>query len=159
MKKVTLLLILFIALVLTFSCAKKPPPGQLTEEEPVVIQEEEEGTMTEQPAETTAVETTAVETTKAAPETTTTVTTPPPPPAPTTVYSVQIGAFYSAAGANKRKARASSLLDKPVYVEYIPPYYKVRVGDFATKEEAESYKAVVTHYFYDAFVTETTKSP
>jgi len=145
---------------LTFSCAKKPPPGQLTEEEPVIIQEEEEGTTTEQPAETTAVETTAVETTTTAPETTTTVTTPPPPPTtPTTVYSVQIGAFYSAAGANKRKARASSLLDKPVYVEYIPPYYKVRVGDFATKEEAESYKAVVIHYFYDAFVTETTKSP
>lgn len=155
MKKVTLLLILFIALVLTFSCAKKPPPGQLTEEEPVIIQEEEEGTMTEQPAETTAVETTTT-----APETTMTVTTPPPPPTtPTTVYSVQIGAFYSAAGANKRKARASSLLDKPVYVEYIPPYYKVRVGDFTTKEEAESYKAIVTHYFYDAFVTETTKSP
>lgn len=150
MKKATLLLVLFLAMSLAFSCAKKPPPGALTEEEPVVI--EEEGITTEEPAETTAVETTAVEE-----ETTTTVIQPPP--VPTTVYRVQIGAFYSADAASKRKEKAISLLDKPIYIEYIAPYYKVRVGDFTTKDEAESYKSIVTHYFYDAFVTSTTKTP
>jgi len=145
MKRLTFLLILCIIVVLAFSCAKKPPPGELTEEEPIVI--EEEGVITEEVAETTAV----VEDT--------TVVEPPPPPEPTTVYRIQIGAFYGVSGANKRKARAVSYFDKPVYVEYIAPYYKVRIGDFATKAEALNYKSYTTQYFTDAFVVETSKTP
>lgn len=149
MKKLALLLFICLVLVLSFSCGKKPPPGDLFgEEEPIIIEEEEEGEITEEFVEEFAEE---VEE-----EVTEFEETPPPPPTPSTVYRVQVGAFYSNAGANKRKVRASSLFNKPVYVEYIAPYYKVRVGDFATKTEAESYKSVVRSYFFDAFVAETT---
>lgn len=149
MKKLALLLFLCLALVLSFSCAKKPPPGDLFgEEEPIIIEEEEEGELTEEMEE---MEEFAEEV-----EEEVTEFEEPPPPTPSTVYRVQVGAFYSNAGANKRKARASSLFNKSVYVEYIAPYYKVRVGDFVTKSEAESYKSVVRSYFFDAFVAETT---
>jgi len=141
MKKVALLLSLSLALTLVFSCAKKPPPGDITEEEPIIIEEEEEGIFTEEPA----VEETTVVT--------------PPPPTPTTVYSVQIGAFYDNANAEKRKAMASSFLDQSIYIEYIAPYYKVRVGNFVTKAEATSYKLKIIGYFSDAFVAETTRVP
>jgi len=139
MKKLTFLLILCLALVLIFSCGKKPPPGGLMEEEPIILEEYEEI------AEEAVEETTVIET--------------PPPPTPSIVYRVQIGAFYSAEGANRRKTRAISLFDKPIYIEYIAPYYKVRVGDFATETEAAIYKAKVVRYFGDAFVAETSKTP
>ncbi|MBA7595700.1 MAG: SPOR domain-containing protein [Candidatus Cloacimonadota bacterium] len=148
MKKLTFLLILCLALVLIFSCGKKPPPGGLMEEEPIIIEEEEEAEILEEYeeiAEEAVEETTVIET--------------PPPPTPSIVYRVQIGAFYSAEGANRRKTRAISLFDKPIYIEYIAPYYKVRVGDFATETEAAIYKAKVVRYFGDAFVAETSKTP
>ncbi len=149
MKKLALLLFLCLALVLSFSCGKKPPPGDLFgEEEPIIIEEEEEGELTEEMEE--------MEEFVEEEEVTEFEETPPPPPTPSIVYRVQVGAFYSSAGANKRKTRASSLFNKPVYVEYIAPYYKVRVGDFASKSEAESYKSVVRSYFFDAFVAEAT---
>ena len=151
MKKLALLLVICLVLVFTFSCAKKVPPGDFQdflEEEPIIIEEEE------------AIIEEAVEFIEEFVEDTTTVETPPPPtPEPTTVYRVQIGAFYDVSGANKRKARAVSLFDKAVYVEYIAPYYKVRIGDFASKAEAGNYKARVSNYYRDAFITETQKSP
>ena len=33
-----------------------------------------------------------------------------------------------------------SKLDMPIYVSYVPPFWKVRVGDFATYQEAQEYK-------------------
>ncbi len=133
MKKVALLLVFCLALVLAFSCAKKPPSGELFEE-PIIIEEEEPGIFEEEIFVDTL---------------------PEIPPPPTTVYMVQIGAFYDADNASKRKTRAISLFDKSVYVEYIAPYYKVWVGSFATKAAADSYKAQVVYYFSDAFVIET----
>ena len=134
MKKVALLLVLCLALVLAFSCAKKPPPGELFEE-PIIIEEEPEIIEEEIGVDTL----------------------PEIPPPPTTVYMVQIGAFYDADNASKRKTKAISLFDKSVYVEYVAPYYKVWVGSFATKAAADSYKAQVVYYFSDAFVIETKK--
>ncbi len=134
MKKVALLLVLCLALVLAFSCAKKPPPGELFEE-PIIIEEEPEILEEEIVVDTL----------------------PGISPPPTTVYMVQIGAFYDADNASKRKTKAISLFDKSVYVEYVAPYYKVWVGSFATKAAADSYKAQVVYYFSDAFVIETKK--
>ncbi|MCK4234834.1 SPOR domain-containing protein [candidate division WOR-3 bacterium] len=149
MKKMALLLILLLALALNFSCAKKPPPGDFIDEEPIIIEEEEEMEAIEEYEEMVEEDTMTVE------------TPPPPPPPPTSgkVFRVQIGAFYGTDGANKRKARSVSLFNKPIYIEYIAPYYKVRVGDFTSKAEAESFKAKVVRYYGDAFVTETTKTP
>lgn len=33
-----------------------------------------------------------------------------------------------------------SKLDMPIYVSYVPPFWKVRVGDFATYVEAQEFK-------------------
>jgi hypothetical protein len=55
-------------------------------------------------------------------------------------YRVQIGAYHSMADANSAADRARGLLGMSVYVQYIAPYYKVRVGNFTNKYEAEQYK-------------------
>lgn len=38
------------------------------------------------------------------------------------------------------------VLDEPVYVIYTPPFWKVRIGDFRTQDEAKEYKdTLVVH--------------
>ncbi|MEO0293559.1 MAG: SPOR domain-containing protein [candidate division WOR-3 bacterium] len=54
-------------------------------------------------------------------------------------YRIQIGAFRDEGEANILAARARAQLGKKVYVQYIPPFYKVRVGDFLDKYEATQY--------------------
>ena len=45
------------------------------------------------------------------------------------------------------EARIKEKVDQTVYVQYLPPFWKVRVGDFRTYEEAREYKKiVVTQY-------------
>ena len=52
-------------------------------------------------------------------------------------YRVQIGIFDIRADADKLAESARSKTDYPVYVEYITPFYRVRVGDFVRKIDAE----------------------
>jgi hypothetical protein len=59
-------------------------------------------------------------------------------------YRVQI---YSSNQQQTAKAQALELeatvkptIDQPVYVQYLPPFWKVRIGDFRTVEEAKEYK-------------------
>ena len=59
-------------------------------------------------------------------------------------YRVQI---YSSNQQQAAKSEALDLedrikekIDQPVYVLYIPPFWKVRLGDFRTYEEAREYK-------------------
>jgi cell division protein FtsN len=71
-------------------------------------------------------------------------------------YRVQIGAYGSQAEANAMADRARSLLTRSVYVQYIAPYYKVRVGDFINKYEATQYKNQLRNTSYrDAWVVES----
>ena len=71
-------------------------------------------------------------------------------------WRVQIAALSSMAGAEEVAARARERLQQPVYVEYEPPLYKVRVGDFLVREEAESMKTrAIAQDFAKAWVVET----
>ncbi len=74
-------------------------------------------------------------------------------------FRVQIFAFSSKERAEKAKQEAEQVLSLPVYIEYDPTIdgpYKVRVGDFTTREEAEKYKEKLRQEGYpDAFVVET----
>lgn len=71
-------------------------------------------------------------------------------------YRVQIGAYGSQAEANAMADRARSLLTRSVYIQYIAPYYKVRVGDFINKYEATQYKNQLRNTSYrDAWVVES----
>ncbi len=90
----------------------------------------------------------------------------PPAPAtataPTTVYGFRVQIFASSTqkGANKVADDARSLFGGKVYIEHTPPYYKVRVGDCLTKEEAETLKNLaINKGFRGAFVVETMITP
>ena len=59
-------------------------------------------------------------------------------------YRVQI---YSSNRQQTAKGEALDLeeklkntIEQPVYVQYLPPFWKVRLGDFRTYEEAREYK-------------------
>ncbi len=97
-------------------------------------------------------------------------TTPPPPPtpapvtsvAPTTVYGFRVQIFASSTqdGANKVANDARGIFGGKVYIEHTPPYFKVRVGDCLTKEDAESLKSLaINKGFRGAFVVETMITP
>lgn len=140
-------------------------PEEITAEgTPAVTVEEVPAAETVSP-ETTAIETTTAETT--ATETTATATEAPPAapaeeltPAPKMGYRVQIGAFTYEEGANKVKMRAESELNQKVYVDFIEGMYKVRVGDFLTREDAEAYRDKLISMGYNgAFLVETEISP
>ncbi|MBN1694803.1 SPOR domain-containing protein [candidate division WOR-3 bacterium] len=55
-------------------------------------------------------------------------------------FRVQIAAYQSQADANSAADRARGSLGRSVYVQYIAPYYKVRVGNFTSKYEATQYR-------------------
>ena len=52
-------------------------------------------------------------------------------------YRVQIGAFEYKNNADKMAESVLSKTDIPIYVEYITPFYRVRLGNFTEKSEAE----------------------
>jgi len=61
-------------------------------------------------------------------------------------YRVQI---YSSNQQQTAKSEALELetrikekVDQTVYVQYLPPFWKVRLGDFRTYEEAKEYKKI-----------------
>ncbi len=129
MKKTFLLIVLAISFL--FGCAKKETTeviAEKTPDTPVMIIEEEPN-VTESVDTTTNVVTTE--------ETVTTEVTETISEEPQTVYRVQIFASYSEENANKVAAEAREKMpDVPVHVVHIEPYYKVRVGDCKTPEEA-----------------------
>jgi hypothetical protein len=69
-------------------------------------------------------------------------------------YRVQIAAYQSQADANSAADRARGSLGRSVYVQYIAPYYKVRVGNFSSKYEATQYRNQLrsTTSYRDAWV-------
>lgn len=136
---------------------EKKPPKTPKGEETVVITEEET------PAPSPAPETVEEGEVVIAPKSE--IVTPPLPPAPSKVfgYRVQILAIDAAKPGSKEKAEqfareAEARLkgEYKVYVKYIPPYYKVRVGDFLSREDAEKMKMRLRSLgYYDAWVAET----
>jgi len=98
-------------------------------------------------------------------ETYTPTVTPSPPVAPSRApasvlgFRVQIFASSTENNADRVAADARSAFNR-VYVDYIAPYYKVRVGDCMTREEAEVMKNKArTRGYRGAFIIETMISP
>lgn len=149
------ILLLCAAFVILSSCATKPPSEEFFEEELVVEEEPfepeeeffEEEVIVEEPPEEFVVE----------PE----VISPSPPEAVETLgFRVQIYAFSSRPGADAAAEKARLRFPERVYVDYITPYYKVRVGDCVTRAEAEMLKARARQFGYtDAFIVETMVTP
>ena len=83
----------------------------------------------------------------------------PAPPAPpiSAVYGFRIQVFAgSYINALKVKETLEKTLTQPVYVEYLPPYYKVRIGDFLTRDQAKVLLPKIKALGYtDAFIVES----
>ena len=56
---------------------------------------------------------------------------------PTEVFRVQIYTSRLYAEAARELAIANEIFNQPVHLDYEVPYYKLRVGDFTSREEAE----------------------
>ena len=139
-KHLVLLIIFVIGALMVTSCAKKPEVGEPTEELPVLVEEE----LVEEFPESFVVE-------EVPPE-----IEAPTVPAETYGYRVQIGAFMSQSNAELFAAAARTNLTGNVYVEQIPPWHKVRVGDLLSREEAEMLRAKVLQLGYPgSFIVET----
>jgi len=85
------------------------------------------------------------------------ISTPVQPvqPAMVTGYRVQIFAFNDMASANNAIKSAQPKFDFPLYVDFHEGLYKVRVGNFLNKNEAEHYRAMAVNKGYaDAWVVE-----
>ena len=59
------------------------------------------------------------------------------------LYRVQIGVFEDQKAAEVRAGEARSKVSENVYVEFEPPFYRVRVGDFKTRKEAEQFAKIM----------------
>ncbi len=78
-------------------------------------------------------------------------------PDPVDGYRVQIFAASSRAAAEAEKANVRDTLGQDdVYIESEPPYFKVRIGNFITREAAEGLMERLKAYGYDTtFVVRT----
>lgn len=151
-------LMIAVFMFFTLSCVKQTRPTTSTSEEPVFVEEtgaqgltvtedttglaiKQESTLAQ---ETMPAETTAAETIKEMPEES------------KYGYRVQLGAFSNKELANQFAAQLRQNFTENVYVQYVSPFYKVRVGDFLTKDDAEKFKLKVWNLgFDDAFVVES----
>lgn len=72
-------------------------------------------------------------------------------------YRVQVFATFSEEKADMIAAEVRERTTSRVYVQYIAPYYKVRVGDCTNRSEAEVLKSSLYGLGYtDAFIAEDT---
>ena len=79
----------------------------------------------------------------------------PDPQVFTPGWRVQIFAASSMVNADELAEMARRRFTEPVYVEFEPPMYKVRVGDFMTRSAADNMKTrAKAEEFEDAFVVE-----
>ena len=75
-------------------------------------------------------------------------------------FRVQIFASMTEENASRVATDAREVLNDRVYVEYVAPYYKVRVGDYLTREEVEPLKNKALELGYrGAFIVETMVTP
>lgn len=85
-----------------------------------------------------------------------------PVAAPQRVYGfrVQIFASNTEDNASRVAEDARGVFNEQVYIEYVAPYYKVRVGDYLTREEIEPLKNKALSLGYrGAFIVETMVTP
>jgi hypothetical protein len=92
------------------------------------------------------------------------VPAPPEAPAraPQKVYGFRVQIFASSTEENASRVAsdAREMFTDRIYVEYVSPYYKVRVGDYLTREEVEPLKNKALSLGYrGAFVVETMVMP
>lgn len=139
MYKRILIVLMIAGLIVLGGCAKKKAEDVVKPEESVVIMEEEpieeEGTL-EIVEEEPVTELLPVE-----------------EPVMQQEFKVQLFATYDETKANQVVNDLKGKFGDEVYVEYIAPYYKVRLGHYKTKAEADMARDMAREKGYaDAFV-------
>ncbi len=71
-------------------------------------------------------------------------------------YRIQVFASSELESAERMKAKVGSETNLPVYIEYEGGYYKVRLGDFMTREEAAVERANISTLYPDCWIVGTT---
>ncbi len=156
-----------------------PPPTEVTTPPPIeeTVPPPPVEVVTPTPTELPPLPPVVEEEPIAPPPTEVSIAPPPLPPAPTPVpsapaptpsvapkavygFRVQIFASSNQKNATRIADDARSSFGGKVYIEHIPPYYKVRVGDCLTQEEALTLKNKALSLGYrGAFVVETMINP
>ncbi len=67
-------------------------------------------------------------------------------------YRVQIFTTENAAVADSFANQAERKLDMPVYKVYSPPYYKIRIGNCGTLDEAEELEKEIIKAGFETFI-------
>ncbi len=80
----------------------------------------------------------------------------PPPPQIIEGFRVQIFALTSLGAAQEEKAKAERKFVYPVYIDFIENQYKVRVGDFVSRFDAETFRNLAAESYQDAFIVPCT---
>ncbi len=70
--------------------------------------------------------------------------------APLELYRVQIFTSRTYGPAVREQSIASEIFDKRVALDYEVPYYKVRLGDFENRRQAEDYLSIAKDTGYDS---------
>jgi len=72
-------------------------------------------------------------------------------------YRVQVFATIYKDKAERIRSEVQAQVEYRVYIEEIPPFYKIRIGDFQKREEAERFLVTVQKSlnYPDAFIAET----
>jgi len=71
-------------------------------------------------------------------------------------YRVQIFASGDLEKAREIKSKAQQKTSMKVYIEYENQMYKVRIGDFDTRDEAAAMRQRLKSFYPDCWITETT---
>jgi len=71
-------------------------------------------------------------------------------------YRIQIFASASLEKAKEIKKQAESKMSLNVYIELDDDMYKVRVGNFNSRKDAAEARGIVTSFFPDCWIAETT---
>lgn len=70
-------------------------------------------------------------------------------------FRIQVYATTNFRDAEKKKDDLLSVIEDPVYVDYDPPYYKIRVGNFEKEDQARVLKKTLEEMGNDAWVVQS----
>lgn len=71
-------------------------------------------------------------------------------------YRIQVFASSELESAERMKVKVVGETPLPVYIEYEGGFYKIRVGDFATREQAAVERTKISEFYPDCWIVSTT---
>lgn len=142
----TILSLALISLLLTISCVPRRMPHDIPEEkeppaspvfDPLATSADREVVPEIYPVQVAAIPESSDSLVKPREGRLTTLDSAVSEANPVDVYRIQIFTSRLYTEANRERALAEEIFNLPIHLDYEVPYYKLRVGDFRTRAEAE----------------------